>query len=203
MFERTITQFMKNSVNAIILRKPWLDSSIKLLIFLCAFEAFLPPQLASLALFGAGLLLLARFAYWKPHLALQKFEIGVMYVGYLGLTFHLILEALRVRGLLDESGTLALHTFTFLCMGVVIPAMMIRISQGHTGRKVVFTQSDKCALTVMMAGAGFRLIATQIFPIYYALWIAIAAVCWSLCFTILGSRLVPFLWKPRVDGKIH
>jgi uncharacterized protein involved in response to NO len=36
--------------------------------------------------------------------------------------------------------------FTLGAMGLIIPAMLIRISKGHTGRKVVFDRVDKLAL---------------------------------------------------------
>jgi uncharacterized protein involved in response to NO len=88
-------------------------------------------------------------------------------------------------------------------MGVVIPGMLIRISQGHTGRKLLFTTSDRFALGAMFLGAGFRLIATQVSPAYYTRAIAAAGIGWSLCFVLLAVRLIPFLWQARIDGREH
>jgi uncharacterized protein involved in response to NO len=110
---------------------------------------------------------------------------------------------MRITGIYSGVGALSVHVFTFLCMGVVIPGMLIRISQGHTGRKLLFTISDRIALGAMFLGAGFRLITTQLSPAYYMQVIAAAGLCWSVCFVLLGFRLIPFLWQPRIDGREH
>jgi uncharacterized protein involved in response to NO len=124
-------------------------------------------------------------------------------VGYLGLVLHLGLAALRYSGLFVGVGSLGTHAFTFLCMGMVIPSMMIRIAQGHTGRKLLFTWSDKLGICSIGVAAFFRLVATQVWPVRYPLWIELAAVGWSVGFVVIGARLTPFLWKPRVDGREH
>lgn len=203
MFERTMTQFMKNALGIALLRHRGLDLSIKILVLLSAFASFLPAPLATLLLAAASALLLVRFCLWNPIAGLSRFDTGTMYVGYFGLTLHLAFEALRLSGALVSIGTLSTHIFTFLCMGIIIPSMMIRICQGHTGRKILFTTSDRIALTCMGIGAFFRLIATQVWPDFYTTWIGLSAIGWSACFILIGTRLIPFLWQPRVDGRTH
>ena len=203
MFERTMTQFMKNSQGLVLLRLPALDFSIKALVLLAAFAGFLPASLAAVLLLAASALLLLRYCLWQPLAGWSRFDTDTMYAGYLGLVLHLAFEAARASGLLPALGIAATHTFTFLCMGIIIPAMMIRISQGHTGRKILFTTSDRVAIASMGVGAFFRLLAIRFWPDQYALWIAIAALCWSLCFLLLAVRLTPFLWQARVDGRLH
>jgi uncharacterized protein involved in response to NO len=203
MFERTITQFMKGAFGVVLPRRRWLDLGCKSLVLLAAFEALLPPPLPALVLGGAALLLLVRFFTWHPVRGLSTFAIGVMYVGYLGLVAHLALAALVAAGLVALHGPLTIHVFAFLCMGPIIPAMLVRICQGHTGRKLRFLASDRVAIGILVAGAFFRLVATQAWPAHYATWIAVAALAWSACFAIIGARLVPYLWQPRVDGREH
>lgn len=203
MFERTITQFMKNSQGLVLLRQPALDFSIKALVLLAAFEGFLPVPLAAGLLLAASALLLVRYCLWQPLAGWSRFDTGTMYAGYLGLVLHLAFEAARVSGLAPALGMAATHTFTFLCMGIIIPAMLIRISQGHTGRKILFTTLDRVAIASMGAGAFFRLLAIRLWPDQYALWIGLAALCWSLCFLLPAMRLIPYLWQARVDGRIH
>lgn len=41
---------------------------------------------------------------------------------------------------------MSIHVFIFGVMGLIIPAMLIRISKGHTGRKVFFDTLDKLAV---------------------------------------------------------
>lgn len=203
MFERTMTQFMRNAMKTELPRRRWLDLSIKSLVLLAAFQAVLPLPLAIAVLAAAGALLFARLLTWKPLVGLRRFEIGIMYAGYFGLVIHFGLEALRLSGLYFGIGSLAVHAFTFLCMGLVIPPMFIRICQGHTGRKLLFTASDRAAIATMGLAAFFRLVATQVWPAQYPLWIMLSGIGWSLCFLIIGARLVPFLWQPRVDGREH
>jgi uncharacterized protein involved in response to NO len=203
MFERTTTQFMKNAMGVEILRNPFLDFLIKASILAAAFQALLPQGLAIIVLSMAAVLLSIRFFFWKPHVAFRRFDIAVMYIGYLGLTLHLYAEAFRLWGIFIGPGSLSIHIFTFLCMGVIIPSMLIRISQGHTGRKLVFTTSDRIGIGAMMTASFFRLVATQAWPESYITWISLSALGWTLCFTIIGIRLIPFLFQPRIDGRVH
>lgn len=202
MFERTLTQFMKNSEGLQLLRDPRLDLTIKALVFASAFHLWMPDPIGATVLLLAALFLAIRFMAWRPDIGFRKFGNAVMYIGYAGLTTHLFLEGL-VRATSLNLGTLPVHVFTFLCMGVVIPAMMIRICQGHTGRPLLFTVSDRVAIGAMLAASFFRLIAIDLWPEHYSYWIVAAALGWLLCFLLVGVRLTPFLLQARVDGKIH
>ncbi len=203
MFERTMTQFMKNAMGVELPRWRWLDMTIKSLVLLAMFQALLPVPVAIGVLAAAGALLFLRLLTWKPHLGLKRFDIGIMYVGYFGLVVHFALEALRLSGGFVGIGSLSVHAFTFLCMGLIIPAMLIRICQGHTGRKLLFTATDRVGFAAMGLASFFRLVATQLWPAQYASWITLAAIGWSACFLLIGVRVAPFLWQPRVDGKEH
>ncbi len=203
MFERTMPQFMKNAMGTPLPKRRWLDMPIKLLVMAAVFEALLPVNAAVVVLGLAALLLFARLLTWKPWVGMKRFEIAVMYVGYLGLVAHFALSSLRYAGLYAGLGSLSTHVFTFLCMGMVIPPMLIRISQGHNGRKLRFTRADRIAMAAMGVAAFFRLVATQLWPALLMEWIYLAAIGWSLCFVLIGLRVVPFLWQPRIDGKVH
>lgn len=203
MLERTVPQFMKNAMGVTLPRHPLLDWGAKALTLVAVFQPFLPAPVAASLLAALATLLLVRFLLWKPLIGLRTFGIGVMYVGSLGLTAHLSLEAARLTGLFPLVGAVSLHTFTFLCMGMIIPGMLIRICQGHTGRKLLFTRSDRVAIASVGVGAFLRLVATQAWPAQYTTFVALSALSWALCFTLLGIRLTPFLWRARVDGRVH
>jgi len=81
--------------------------------------------------------------------------------------------------------------------------MLIRISKGHTGRKVVFDDFDRAVLYIMLLALVVRVGLPQVYPALYLLWIQLSAACWFACYSILGWRYIPFLLKPRIDGKIH
>jgi uncharacterized protein involved in response to NO len=100
-------------------------------------------------------------------------------------------------------GAISTHVFGLGVMGLIIPAMLIRISKGHTGRKVVFERGDKAVLWIMIAAFLLRVVAPQLDAAHYATWLTLAAGGWLLGFGLLALRLTPLLLAPRVDGKEH
>jgi uncharacterized protein involved in response to NO len=181
MLERTLSQFMKAAFQVAILRNPVLNLVIKFL----------------------GLLLAGRFIFWKPQLAMRRLDIGIMYLGCLAIVAQLLIEFLRLTVYPEWPVSVSIHVFTFGVMGLIIPAMIIRISKGHTGRKVAFDLFDKLALWVMMPAFVLRTIAPLLLPAGYAWWIYLSASCWFICFALLAWRYIPFLVRPRIDAREH
>ncbi|HRE16266.1 MAG TPA: NnrS family protein, partial [Rhodocyclaceae bacterium] len=170
---------------------------------LCVGAYWMPPAAGAVLTFTLATLLLVRFCFWHPHQALRRIDIGIMYLGYLALCAQLLLEGWgRLNGPLGI-GSLATHVFTFGVMGLIIPAMLIRICNGHTGRKVRFDARDKAVLWLMMAACVLRLLCTQIFPALYPRWIEGSALLWAAAFALLAWRYTPYLWRPRLDGRLH
>ncbi|MBS3916672.1 MAG: NnrS family protein [Sulfuritalea sp.] len=203
MLERTLTDFMKNIFQAAILRHPLLDGAIKALALAMAFSGFLPPPAtASLAALLA-LLLAVRFAYWKPALAFTRLDIGIMHLGYLAIIGQLLVVAFEQAAQVVWVGSVSTHLFTFGVMGLIIPAMIMRISRGHTGRKVAFDAVDRGVLWIMILALVLRVIAPQLAPAAYLLWTQLAAACWFIGFATLAWRIIPMLFQARVDGKEH
>ena len=203
MLERTLTQFMKSVFQVNILRHPRLDLIIKLSALVLVFDGLLPESLTLPLTVLLALLLLLRFAFWHPHLALRRLDIGIMYLGYLSIVAQLLLHC--AAALTDHAwvGTLSVHVFTFGVMGLIIPAMIVRIAQGHTGHKVTFDRLDKAALWLMILAFVGRIILPQFAPDLYLGCLMLAATCWLACFALLGARYIPYLLQPRVDGKEH
>ena len=203
MLERTLTGFMKAAFQIQILRQPKLDMPIKLLGLILVFEFILPrPLTAALSLILAGLLSV-RLVFWKPQLAFKRIDIGIMYVGYLAIVGQLLIEALGHVVNFVWIGSVSVHLFTFGAMGCVIPAMIMRISKGHTGRKVVFDGLDRAVLYVMIAALAIRIVIPQFAPGAYLACIHAAATCWLLAFGILAWRYIPLLMQARIDGREH
>lgn len=203
MLERTLTPFMKAAFQVAILRNPGLDLGIKLLGLILVFASLLPPQLAAWLALLLALLLAGRLVFWKPQLALQRLDIGIMYLGYLAIVAQLLIEFIGPLANLAWIGSLSVHVFTFGAIGLIVPAMVIRIANGHTGRKVVFGPYEKLALRIMIVGFLVRVLAPQFYPAGYAHWIHLAAACWFACFALLAWKYIPFLMQARVDGKEH
>ena len=203
MLERTLTQFMKSIFKVDILRHPLLDNSIKVLGILLVAAAFVPPAIAAAISLLLATLLLGRLAYWHPFKALTRLDVGIMYLGYLAIVTQLLIEASSLFFNIAWTGSVSVHVFTFGAMGLVIPAMIIRISNGHTGRKVAFGTYEKSILWIMILAFAVRLIGPQLAPATYLRWLDMAATCWFVAFMLLGWRFIPYFYRPRIDGKDH
>lgn len=203
MLERTLTPFMRGAFKVEILRQPLLDNPIKLLAVLLIAGPFLPVVLTQSLGLLLALLLLGRLFFWHPFQAMQRIEIGVMYLGYVAIVGQLLIDVLPPPGTNGWVGTVSVHVFTFGAMGLIIPAMIVRIANGHTGRKVVFSALDKSVLWIMLLAFFVRLIGPQLLPAFYLRWLDMAATCWLLAFGLLAWRYIPFLLQKRIDGKEH
>lgn len=203
MLERTLTDFMKNVFKAAILRHPLLDGAIKVLALAMAFSGFLPPPATAGLAALLALLLAVRFAYWKPALAFTRLDIGIMHLGYLAIIGQLLVVAFEQAAQVVWVGSVSIHLFTFGVMGLIIPAMILRISRGHTGRKVAFDAVDRGVLWIMILALLLRVGAPQLAPDAYLLWVQLATACWFICFAVLAWRVVPMLLQPRIDGREH
>jgi uncharacterized protein involved in response to NO len=203
MLERTLTQFMKNALQTDILRQPDTRHGDQASGAPARFRSLLPAPIAPWIAFPLALLLGIRFVFWQPQVAFRRIEIGIMYLGYLAIVAQLLLQFVEQLAQPAWVGSLPMHVFTFGAMGLIIPAMLIRIANGHTGRKVVFDRLDKSVLWIMIAGFVIRIVAPQFDPAGYLHWIGLAAACWFLTFAILAWRYIPYLMQPRVDGKAH
>ncbi|MBU0751288.1 MAG: NnrS family protein [Gammaproteobacteria bacterium] len=203
MLERTLTQFMKGMFQVVLPRIAPLDHGIKGLALLLAFGHLLPRPLAAAAALLLALLLLARWLLWQPQRALPRLGIGIMYLGYLAIIAQLLLEAYGQVREAHWVGSLTAHVFTVGAMGLIVPAMLIRITKGHTGRKVAFDALDKTVLWLMLGGFVARVVAPQLLPGAYPMWMHLTATCWLAGFGLIAGRTIPWLLQPRVDGKEH
>lgn len=201
MLERTIGTFMKNGLQLEISRQTAVDRSIKVLaVTLCA-TPWLPEMLVSLLEISTAGLLLWRLRSWHPLEALQRLEIGIMYGGYLALTAALLLAAFSRMGGNTWVGSLPLHVFTLGCIGCIAPAMFIRISNGHTGRRVIFGYFEKSILWLMLFALLSRTLLPQLLPALYMVWLDITAGAWAIAWSLWLWRFAPYLWQARADGK--
>ncbi len=202
MLERTLEAFMKGGFGVTLKRYPLNDHAIKALGFVLIFAyGIAPPIQSALFLLAAGLMLI-RWFYWHPIKALRRIDIGAMYLGYLAIVANLALQGMRpFYG--QWGNSVAIHVFTLGTIGLIAPAMIVRISKGHTGRKVSFTQMDKLSIYLMLLALLFRLLVPFYAPNLYIECLYVSAVCWLSAFSIIGYRYIPMLLNSRIDGKVH
>ncbi|MEY4591949.1 MAG: hypothetical protein RIR18_844 [Pseudomonadota bacterium] len=203
MLERTLPAFMKGAFQVNLRRIPWCEHIVKTLALLLVFGPFLPVNVQIVGSLVLAVMLLTRWLAWYPLKALSRLEIGIMYLGYLLIVAQLLIEALGHISGFPWVGNVSVHVFALGVIGLVTPAMILRISKGHTGRKVVFDHLDKTCLWMALAGFMLRVVAPQMAPDFYLLWLMLSASCWLFCFGLLGWRYIPWLFQARVDGKEH
>jgi uncharacterized protein involved in response to NO len=203
MLERTQVQFMRGAFKVDILRNPRLDLAIKWLAVVLVFGQLLPATLAGTLELILALLLLTRFAGWFPRKAFTRIDIGIMYLGYLAIVAQLVISAVGRFVDLPWIGSVSVHVFAVGVMGLILPAMIVRIAKGHTGRNVLFERADKLVLWIMLGGFIARVIAPQLYPAGYTMWLHLASTCWLSAFSLLLWRYLPFLMAPRADGRAH
>lgn len=121
MFERTLTQFMRNVFNVDILRNPLLDTTIKSLAVLLVPASFMAAPVAGWIGLLLAVLMLVRLTFWKPQLAMRRIDLGIMYLGYLAIATQLVLKFLDQTIEPGWVGTVSIHVFALGAMGLVIP----------------------------------------------------------------------------------
>ena len=203
MLERTLTQFMKAAFSVQILRQPILDMSIKGLGLLLIGAPLLPATGVAAAGALLALLLLIRLPFWHPLKAMQRIDIGIMYVGYLAISGQLVMDAGSLWLGWQWTGSASTHLFTLGAMGCVIPAMIMRISKGHTGRKVDFDSYDRGILYLTVLALFVRVLLPQLAPTAYLACIHATAALWLLIFGLIARRYLPILSQARIDGRAH
>ena len=202
MLERTIPAFMKGAFQVELTQPLWCKHAIKLIGFSLVFTHWLPTSLVSGLCILLSIFLLLRFFSWFPGRAFSRIDIGVMYLGYLAIVANLLLIATSplLGHWVDTAST---HIFTLGAIGLIAPAMLIRISKGHTGRKVHFNNWDKSTLYLMIVALLFRVIVPYFIPSAYITELTLTALCWLFAFGIIGYRYIPMLVEPRIDGRLH
>ena len=202
MLERTLEAFMKGGLGISLKRVSWIDHSIKTLGFALIFSYGLSATFQTIICLLLATLMLIRWCYWHPMKALRRIDIGVMYLGYLAIAANLVAQGLTpLYG--HWGSSLAIHLFTLGAIGLIAPAMIIRISSGHTGRKVSFKPADKLCIYLMLAALVCRVGLPFVVPQLYTLCLTLSALCWLVAFGIVGVRYTPWLLGQRIDGRTH
>lgn len=201
MLERTLPAFMQGGLQIAISRLPRVDRGIRWLALLLCLAPFGPTPLAGVGEALLAVLLLARLPGWQPHKAWRRPEIAIMFVGYLAIVVQLALSAVLRFDVAPVTASVALHVFALGALGSVVPAMFIRIANGHTGRRIVFGAYERTILALVVLALLARTLGVALFPAAYLVWLDVTAAAWSLAFALWLARFAPPLARPRVDGK--
>ncbi len=183
-------------------RHPLLDRTALIAVIAVLIVDLIAPgaTLAAVVSAIAALLLSLQLARWQGQRTLHEPLLWVLHVGYAWLPVALTLKAAWLFAV-PIPGTSWLHALTTGAFSTMILAVMSRAALGHTGRALIAPRSMVVAY-ILLTGAAF----TRVFgPILYAdawsLWMAVAALLWSLSFTLFVIVYAPILCSPRADGR--
>jgi uncharacterized protein involved in response to NO len=176
---------------------------------LAGFIGVLPPLLIASLFIIAGVANLLRLVGWHSLLTLKIPLLWSLHIAYLFIVLGFFLCALRYAGLSLAwfSGfayhyATILHSFTLGGMGLLILAMMSRVSLGHTGRNLIVGPWMSAAFICLCFAYLCRIWLPLAWPgsshyLSYVLSIAFWLVGYGIFFAIYA----PILCRARIDGR--
>jgi uncharacterized protein involved in response to NO len=121
-------------------------------------------------------------------------------LAYGWIVVGLFLLALSMAGIIAVS--LALHALTIGGIGLMTMGMMVRVSMGHSGRKLFAPALIPAAFAALNVAVVVRvilpiMISTQSYPAL----VLISALIWVVVFGIFVYKMSSVYLSPRVDGR--
>ena len=181
---------------------PWLERlcPASLLLAIPAVLGLYPP-----GPIGPSLLIFAAACHglrvwrWRTWVTFSTPLLWSLHLSYWALVSGLALLAIAQLG--DSlSHSQALHVLTVGAMGMMILAMISRVSLGHTGRPLQVGPAMILAYCAVISAVIVR-VAGQWWLEDYRQVIWITAALWSLAYGIFFLRYLPVLSRPRPDGR--
>ena len=200
---RIISFFTSKRLNIPQVPSPqWLALSALVLPMIAAMltaHQFLLP-LAALFTFAAGIINLIQVCRWWNNAVLKEPMLWILFAGYfftaLGLTAiglsHFKLQLLN----------LGVHLIGVGGIGVLTLGMMARTALGHTGHPIYPAPKPiPRAVWRMIAATLHRILATFVSGTAYTHTLRCSAALFAASLLLYAWRYIPWLIKPRADGK--
>jgi uncharacterized protein involved in response to NO len=204
MGRRVIPFFIERGVDGTVqlTNYRWLDiSSLVLFIVFWIADVFIKNTylVASLS-FVLFVLHAIRLRGWYTFAIWRKSLLWVLFIAYGFLVAGFLLKAMvPVFGLPDN---LATHAFTVGGIALITVGMMSRVALGHTGRNVHEPPSVlKWIFITLIAAAFIRVILPLLNSGHYLLWVGLSQAFWLVSYAVFLAVYLPFLLRPRIDGK--
>ena len=148
----------------------------------------------------AAVLHFIRLAGWYSNGVWRVPLLWVLVLAYGWIVVGLFLLALSMAGIFAVS--LALHALTIGGIGLMTMGMMVRVSMGHSGRKLFAPALIPAAFIALNIAVVVRVIlpimmSTQRYPAL----VLISALVWVAVFGIFVIKMSPIYLTPRVDGR--
>ena len=180
----------------------WLEKLSIFSVAACVFAElgrfFLPAEMSGGLFFLAGTANLIRALRWRIWVTLKTPLVWPLHVSYWSICVGLIMLGL-VKLQWFTGVSLAYHTITVGGAGLMILAMISRVSLGHTGRAIHVGKIMNTSFILMFAAFLSRVFA-PLFISQYMTIILLTAGLWVLAYGAFVIIYCPVLFQPRVDG---
>lgn len=153
---------------------------------------------ASIYLF-AGLINFFRALRWRIWVTWKTPLVWSLHLSYWGICCGLVLLGLAKLSFIN-SESIAIHALTIGGVGLMILAMISRVSLGHTGRPLQVSKLITLSFILILVAFMVRVIAPMIID-HYRVLVLISAGSWVAAYLIFAVVYTPVLFKPRADGR--
>ena len=92
-----------------------------------------------------------------------------------------------------------MHAVSIGFLASITIAMVTRVTCGHSGRTLA-ADGVTWVLFLIFQSVAVSRVAAELFPAYYAAFIAYASLVWFVCFGVWGWRNAPIYLSARLDG---
>jgi uncharacterized protein involved in response to NO len=181
----------------------WLEKMALLAVLLAVVVSFRPPGIPSglvaLCFFLAAFIHGIRAFRWRIWVTFRTPLVWSLHLSYWCIPLGLLLYGLsEITTAVTHAQ--ATHTLTVGAMGLMILAMITRVSLGHTGRPLKVGKIMAAAFA-MMFGAFIIRVFGALWIDNYANQILAASALWVIAHSCFVGMNAPVLTRPRVDGK--
>ena len=196
---RVIPFFTERGANTKIPSTPKLNKLlpiVSLMGILAFFSSYwLPLALTpAIIMMATGALHLCRLSHWKPLSTLRIPLLWSLHLSYAALSIGLLTLGASYLSSAIRFGD-SLHIITIGAIGLMIVAMMSRVSLGHTGRTLTTTHSINLAFALLAIATLVRFIFA-FFNQHLIAW-NISGSLWMLAFALFLWRYIPILFSSR------
>lgn len=146
----------------------------------------------------AGVLHGARLATWAGWKTGREPLLWILHLGYAWIVVALLLKGAAAFNLVAASAWQ--HALGVGGMGTLILGIMTRVALGHTGRSLALPPFGVLIYLAITLGALSRVL-TAVQMMDYRVGLSIAAIGWSLAFSLFVLIYWPILNRPRADGR--
>ncbi|MEJ6473245.1 NnrS family protein [Pseudoalteromonas piscicida] len=153
----------------------------------------------STTLFILGLFHCVRAMYWFDYKLFSIPLLWSLYLSYCAISVGLLLNAYNIS-FAPEHLRSHLHLVAITGMGLMILAMMARVTLGHTGRRLQIGTLTTLAFICIATSGLIRALLIHFMNPHLA-WLS-SAVAWIIGFMLFLISFAPMLMQKRIDGRM-